>query len=318
MKKYSEKIKESLHKELTKSALDYFNLGLSIFHEARKQNRIGIQPPIGILGISIELMIKSFLIQQNPTLIFCTLPKELSLLFTCPDFDDKKFNWRHYDIDLRSFSYKTIDFSECVSYFYTFFKDLKQILKPYFRVLSESRNKSIHASLPSFQLYDLERMAFLAISVFNTLNNNSAFGSHVYSLKKEDQNFIKSFLADRTDRVKKKIEDAKENSKKLTGNESHIVLEPKEWDLYVTSCPICQNDGYLCGDTEFEADGVSEEAVEYWLDFNAFSFECDECGLKLDDIKELEMVGIETNYDRETELEDWFEDHYEDYPSEYF
>jgi hypothetical protein len=49
-------------------------------------------------------------------------------------------------MDLRSFAFKTIELDEAISIFYVYVSKDKQILQPYFRFLSRTRNLSVHTS----------------------------------------------------------------------------------------------------------------------------------------------------------------------------
>lgn len=311
MKKYFDSIKEQLCHSLAQSARGYLKTGLESFHKERRSSYSCIQPPIGNLGIGIELMLKTFIVKNNPTLLFKNLPIELKVFFTCPDAISKDFNWRHYDIDIRSFTYKTIDLDECISMFNVFYPEYKQVLKPYFRFLSRCRNASVHASLPFFQKYDLERTAYLTIRILEILNSAKTFGYTAYFLSKEDKYFLSTFEEERTERVRRKIEAAKEKSKKLT--REMIALSVEDWESYVTGCPICDSDGILTGYTEVLGDVDEDEIVHPCLDFFADSFGCEECGLILDDVEELRLSGMDIHYDRSDEIDKWAAEYESDY-----
>lgn len=302
MKKYFESIKEYLFYELAKNARGYLESGLGMFHEERKSSYASIQPAVGNLGIAVELMLKTFIVNKNPLLLFRELPVELRALFSSPNGIPKSFNWRQYDIDIRSFAFKTIELDEAISIFYVYFPKHKQILQPYFRFLSRTRNLSVHASLPSFQKYDLEKIAYLSLRVLEILEDAKAFKYYGYLLTKKDKEFIKSFDAERIERVRKKVERAKEKSKKLEHGTAMTIVDG--WELFTTDCPICNSEGVLSGCTEISAEMDETPA----LDFFADSFECSECGLTLDDVKELELAGMDIVYDRSFDLEDWCRD----------
>jgi len=237
LKKYFNSIRKHLQVELAKSARDYLKIGLSLYHDRRS---IGIQAPIGNLGIAIELMIKTYIAKNNPLLLFQGLPTELKVLFTCPDSSIKSFHWRRFDIDLRSFLYKTIE---------------------------------VWAYCPT----------------------------------KKDISFLSSFDMERAERVRKTIEAAKVKSKELKHDIS--LTSAEGWDEYNTECPICDSEGILTGNSDFHVLGEDETNFEIFLDFSADSFYCSECGLVLNDYKELELAGMDISYDRSSELDEWFEEH---------
>ncbi|MFW6130026.1 MAG: hypothetical protein ACOC56_02505 [Atribacterota bacterium] len=306
MKNYFDSISEYFQNELAKSAMSYLKIGLDLFHLSNRK-LITIQAPIGNLGTATELMLKTYVSKKNPLLLFKGLPNELKILFSSLGKYPKNFKWRLYDIDLRSFSYKTIELDECISIFNIFFPEHKQFLKPYFRFLSSCRNISLHASIPSFQIYDLERTSYLALNIYKILNNKKTFGYHAYSQTEKDKEFISVFNAKRSNRVRKKMEEAKEKSKQLTSQTIFSSIEG--WDFFSTSCPICNSEGVLTGYTDMWVTGSDENNIDYGLNFYADSFECSDCGLILDDVEELKLVGMDTEYDRSFEWDNWIEEH---------
>lgn len=315
MKQYFDSVREKLQTQLTRSGMGYLKFGLELFHNERRSSLARIEPAIGNLAIAVELMLKTFVVKNNPLLLFRELPLELRILFTCPDaIPSKGFNWRRYDIDLRSFNYKTLELDELISLFYVFFPNDKQALKPYFSLLSKCRNASVHSSLPSFQRYELERTAYLALRVSKVLDESQTFRYRGYVLKEDDKQFLSSFEEERTERVRKKVQEAKEKSKKLAPGDVWCVVD--SWDAYPTSCPICGCEGVLTGYTEINYEESHDEFPHPYLLFLADTFECNECGLILDDVQELELAGMEVCYERpESDMDKWERDsgaYYED------
>ncbi len=154
-------VKKHIQSELKRSSLEYLKLGLELFHKERKGSAYPrVQPAIGNLSTSVELMIKAFLSAQNPLLIFTDLPLDLKILLLSPEQVPTNTNWRAYDLELRSFGYKTIELNDSISAYGVYFPEEKKKLQSYFKLLSHIRNKSLHASLPSFQTYDLERIGY--------------------------------------------------------------------------------------------------------------------------------------------------------------
>ena len=90
---------------------------------------------------------------------------------------------------------------------------------------------------------------------------------------------------------------------------SFINIE--DWNSYGTDCPICDSGGLLQGYTDMWTSGDMEN-LDYGLSFYADSFACFECGLVLDDVKELELVGMKTTYDRSRDMDKWNEEHMPD------
>jgi hypothetical protein len=307
--KYVNNLKNELHGEISKGAIGYLKTGLDLFH-ASESATTNMQPAIGNLGIAVELMLKALLVGISPVLLFKDLPIDLRLLFLTPKSMPKGFNWRHFDADIRSYKYKAIELDECISIFYILFPEHKQQIQPYLKLLSQTRNASVHAALPSFHAFDLSRTAYLALRIYLLLEDKKSFGKYTrYVLSKKDTEFLESYEAERESRVRLKVERAKVQSKKA--ETMHIVVD--DWETYVTSCPICGNDALLEGYTDIGAEMDEDGDSEPYLTFFANSFECEACGLNLTDSKELNLAGIEEFYDRSEDLNTWFEDEEEYY-----
>lgn len=301
MNNYYDTIREELRQALAQSAIGYLRSGIELFHKEEDSDyNPSIQAPVGNLVIAVELMIKTFLAKKCPLLIFKDLPIPLKVLFGSPMDVPKNFNWRRYDVNLRTFSYKTINLDGCISAFYVFYPEQKQTLHPYLKVLTRCRNASIHASLPSFQRYELERMAYLSLQLFKLFNSSTIFTPHYYHISRKDTRFLSYFEKQRSDTVMEKIERAKKKAQTL--NQESSSLANDDWECYVTQCPICKSDALLEGYTEEESNGE-----EFRIDFYANSFECDACGLGLYDMEELHLAGIDTIYDRTDELGEWLD-----------
>ena len=137
MKKYCASVQEKIQRELARSGIGYLKAGLELFYRERNSTSPLIEPAIGNLAVAIELMIKAFLAKNNLILLFRDLPLELRILFTCPEkMSTDTLNLRHYDTELRSFTYKTFELNELISSFLILFPEHRQVLRPYFRLLS--------------------------------------------------------------------------------------------------------------------------------------------------------------------------------------
>jgi len=308
MKTYLERIRERLQEELSKNSVDYLKSGLLLFHN---RSQYGIQVIVGNLSIAIELMLKALIAKHNPYLLFKGLPIELRVLFTCPEIKTRASSWRRFDIDLRSSTFDTIGLGECISVFNIVLPEHKHLLHPYLKPLTSSRNVSLHASLPSFQICDLERTVYLALNLHNILKEANVLGIYSYSLTKEDTTFLQSFDLERVERVRKRIEEAKNKSKGLKHETSSLLVEG--WEAYVTSCPVCESDGLLAGYTEPWMEATQEYVEDSGLTFYAESFKCEKCGLMLDDPKELALAGMEDTYDRSSEYNKYYDGYEPDF-----
>jgi hypothetical protein len=69
----------------------------------------------------------------------------------------------------------------------------------------------------------------------------------------------------------------------------------------------------MFGDTQADSDYDDDDMPAFDLTFFGYSFECEECGLKLEDYDELQMAGIDPIVDRSSESDRWAREYYEDY-----
>ena len=306
---------DRIQRELARSGIGYLKTGLALLHKERKGTYPLIEPAIGNLATAIELMIKAFLAKNSLVLLFADLPLELKILVTCPDnLLADSFSWRHLDNMLRASAHKTLELDKLIASFYLFCPDKRQALGPYFKLLSRCRNASIHLSLPSFQRYELERTGFLALTVFQILDKEKRSPSLYYSLTKEDKQFLSEYNEERIERVRCKIEVAKEKAKRT--KDTWILVD--SWDTYETTCPICGCGGMLTGDTQVEADFDEDGIASPYLAFLADTFQCDGCGISLDDVEELRLAGMSIVYDRDSDMDKWWAEHEPTDYSEYY
>jgi len=305
MKEYCASVQEKIQRELARSGIGYLKAGLELFYRERNSTSPLIEPAIGNLAVAIELMIKAFLAKNNLILLFRDLPLELRILFTCPEkMSTDTLNLRHYDTELRSFTYKTFELNELISSFLILFPEHRQVLRPYFRLLSRCRNASIHLSLPSFQRYELERTAYLALYVYQILTDKEFSLYFYYHLTEQDKHFLSEYNEERIERVRRKIEEAKEKAKKIEAK--NIWVSVDGWDAYETECAICGCGGMLTGETQVEADIDEDGTANPYLVFLADTFKCDGCGISLDDVEELQLAGMRISYDRsESDMDKW-------------
>jgi hypothetical protein len=306
MRGHIESIKKELQDDLSRAAMEYLETAMDLSMKGRAIKFTGdyrAQPVVGNFAIAIELMLKAFIFSKNPALVF-NLPLELRVAFISPESVGDDFNWRPFDVPLKSFEYKSMEMEELISTFYVLRPDLKQELQPFFKLFSQCRNVSIHASLPSFQKYEVERTAYLSLRLFKEISSTKTFGFRRHGVSKKVDAVLVSLDAERANEVKKKIEQAKRATKSL--EQGKVFASVQGWWAYVTKCPVCGSDGVLSGDTDIDY-GYSEEDVS--LNFLADSFECEECKLILSDIKEMELAGMSTLYDRNEDIEEWLKEH---------
>jgi len=277
-----------------------------------------IQVTVGILGIAIELMLKSLIARHSLTLLYKDLPLALRTFFAAPEKAPCDSEWQRHDIDLRSGAFKTLELHECISVFYLLFPRMKPQLQSHLKFLTGSRNAALHSIFPHFHAYELDRTRYVALKLYELLMELKGKDAWTVTVRcpvdpKRAANWISEFEKGRVDRVHKSLAAAKQKAKTIA---TSVELDPKDcdWDEYVAQCPICKNDARLTGDTvfvpDFDRDGTPEGGH---LEFQGASFECYACGLKLNDPDEMHLAGVDTGYDRSDEMDAWAEAYYE-YP----
>lgn len=303
-----EAIRKELQDNLAKSAMEYLKTAVDLSMMGKFIKFTGdfrAQPVVGNFAIAIELMLKTFVFSKNPALVY-NLPLELRVAFTSPDSVGDDFNWRPFDLPLRSFEYTAMEMSELIKTFYILRPDLKQEFQPFFELFSKCRNISVHASLPSFQIYEVERTAYLALRLFDEIS--PIFGTHRRGILRASETILTKLDTERANKVHKKMAAAKRVAEKLKGESAPIPFDG--WESFVTKCPVCGSEGVLSGSSDIDY-GRSEEDIS--LAFLAESFSCEQCKLVLVDIKEMELAGMSTLYDRNDDIDDWLTDHQDDY-----
>lgn len=287
-------MEKEIKNRLADSAKSYLTLGLESFHKIRSVNE-NFQIALGNLTISIELLLKTIIADKCFPFLFTNLPVELKLKLTYPDIEKINPINKITLKDLESFSYNTLQLDNCISIFYVLYPDKKQEFKPYFRFLSNIRNVVIHGAIPQYQKYELEKIAYFSINLIKFLQTDKLSPFRFFKFTKQDNKFYSDYNAIRINRVEKVIKEAKEKLSKTST--SLFLFGPDGWEVFTTSCPICQSDAILSG----YSDLLVEQDIEgetVFLQFYAVSYKCDECGLELLDSEELRLAGIEITYDR--------------------
>jgi hypothetical protein len=63
----------------------------------------------------------------------------------------------------------------------------------------------------------------------------------------------------------------------------------------------------LMGETQVEADFDGDGAANPYLIFLADTFQCDGCGISLDDVEELKLAGMDIVYQRsDSDMDKWW------------
>ena len=305
---------KDVQKELTQSLIwasaGYARAGLAHLHLTLG---FGINPQVAIgnLAIAIELLLKAFIAKQSLLLLFKNMPLELRCAIAAPKAMPESFRKAPYEIDLKASAYKSLELNEAITIFGIFFPAMKNRLGSHLRFLSRHRNTCVHAALPDFREYEMERTAFLFLTLVEHFKKQEPVLLKYTNWGDGEKNkkFLERFDEKRLNRVHSQVEAAKEKAKKLT---EKLSLSSDEWDWYAVECPVCGNDGFLYGETQAE----TEDSDRYFeggttLIFIGETFECEQCGLTLDDYDELKIAGIEPNVDRSGEIDKWYAEQYD-------
>jgi hypothetical protein len=299
--------------ELGNAALTYLEIGLAVFHGWDPEltgSRVRLesdfhphpQAALGNLAIAVELMLKAFIASKHLSLLFKDpkdLPLETRTILTCSDTLPPNFNWRAFGIELRS-SYKTIDLGECISIFYVFYPE-QRWLESDLKLLRSARNASVHAFLPSFQQYELEQAARVALRIHDVLQEAQVFEHDGYEYSDFDKLFVDRFDKEQIRRVRSKIDEATKLSKSIDDSSIRIIHALGDWDHFVIPCPVCRCDCMLAGDTHMLTSSFDEDRPS--LSFAAGSLQCSHCGLALNNSGELRLAGVGLFYNRSDELD---------------
>jgi hypothetical protein len=73
---------------------------------------------------------------------------------------------------------------------------------------------------------------------------------------------------------------------------------------------VCGSDGILSGETTAKPDYDEDGPCGIILSFTGETFECEHCGLVLDDYEEMGIAGIDPEVDRSDESDQWQNKHY--------
>lgn len=296
-------LNDDLSQPLAAAAGAYLEMGLGLFHREKKADQGYAQAAIGNLAIGIELAIKSILMRTDPALAFKDLPIEARTMLAAGP-TARGFNGRPYELDLRDFAFEPIGFDDAVRAFYVFFPERKQLLRPYFKMLQELRPLSLQATLGAVKAEEAARIAYLALAVASL----TAKHREIYRPTETDTAFICRYESERILRVRGRLEAAREKTKNLKVDITFNDPPPPEgWEAFDARCPVCKNWAFLSGTTDIRCE-KKEGKEEESLDFFADTFDCDACGLLLDDMEELKLADIAVLHDRSEDLPKWRDD----------
>ena len=306
-------IQEEITRNLVWAATGYAKAGMGLMLGADGLGR-NAQAAIGNLAVATELLLKAFIAKQDLTLLFERLPVELRCALAAPETMPESFRALPYEIDLKSSAYKSLKLDEAIGIFCIFFPDFKKRYGSHLQFLARHRNTCVHAVHPDCREYEVERTAFLFLSLVNHIKSEAVdlVRYRNWGDKKKNEKFLTRFNETRLNSVHKKVEAARKKAKKLS---EKVLLEPEDWDWYPIECPVCGSDGLISGETQEYPDHEGG----YHLSFTGWMFECEQCGLELKDGDEMQIAGVNTDdIDRSDESDQWDKDNFDgDYYSEF-
>lgn len=288
--------------DLRSCAESYYDIGINIFHESRLKGWVDFQPAIGNLSIGVEIFLKAIIAQKSISLLYSNLPDEAILLLCYPESLTNSHNSKGYINDIKNFSYKTIELDKAISLFYHYFPSYKQEYKQFLSSLSVIRNMSVHASVPDFQRYELDRIACFSTKLFTLVYDQKVFKYYRFKQLEKTERFIQTYKDDKVKKVKDAISKARQNVK--NGNLKGTGFFPDDWKSMPGPCPICGDYATYYGETE---DMIDYDSLH--LSFLSESLSCKSCGLELEDFEELELAGVETSFGRSDDIEKWGYEH---------
>ncbi len=304
-------VQNEIVRDLARAAAGYGQAGLAIVHKTTGHSNIP-QVAIGNLSIAIELLLKAFIAKQSLLLFFKNLPLELRCVLAAPEAMPRSFHSVPFEVELKASTFKSLELDEAIATFGVFSPEFKKQFGSHLRFLSNHRNICVHAVHPDYREYEVDRTTFLFLSLVEFLRQKDTELASWIFLDNEEKNmeFLKRFDEERLNRVHQKIEAAKQKAKQV---EKVMLYDPEEWDSYPVECPVCSSCAILWGETTAEPDYDRDYVpCGVCLYFIGETFECEHCGLSLDDYDEMKIAGVDAEYDRSDESDRWERDEYQD------
>ena len=318
-------IQKEITKQLIFAASGYARAGLDLM---LGESGIGknAQASIGNLTIATELLIKAFISKQNLVLLFNIkdLPSEKLFVLLAHQSLPSSYPIARCRMDLKSSNLEYINFEKSIKVIRDFLPDFKKHHSKHLESLREHRNNCVHAIHPEFHKYEVERTAYIFLSLLQYIEkfDLELINSCNWGDIQRNTRHLESFDEARVERVEEKIEKAKIIALDVS---ERPTLESYDWDWCPVSCPVCGGDGVLNGEIEPVAEPcgacVDGEYGEFdvTLNFIAYCFQCDICGLELEDYDEMEIGGVDpSNRDRTEEFDFGWQEFEEYMESQYY
>ena len=293
-------LKFEIETNLAASAKAYYRIGITEYLNAEARMWESYQAAVGNLAVAIELMLKAFVARHCFRKLYAGLPDELDLFLSQTETPPPSVSLRPFEDALRSFEQKTIDLNQAITIYEIYFPDKKLELHSYFNFLATTRNVSVHGALPDFQRHNLNRVSYLAISVIKHLEEQKIL-TEPADLALKTKDILMGFDRERVECVTKKIKEARQIAKRLTGKRNAVFTNPHNFEELVLPCPICGTEIVTSGYTEDKIVSEDDASLTYFLN----GFHCTECALEIDDPRDLRLAGLSETYDRTDQWDEW-------------
>ena len=299
---------------LASAATGYLRLGLSAFHKSRAEGYLPTTTAaaLGTVAVGIELQIKAVLASYSPLLVGTNLPLEARMVLVGAVHEEHRAAAMR---QLRAWTTgdhsRSAELNECASALLLALPEaVGDVIRYPLRSLPQWRNTIVHAVAPADSLRLIgHRLAYLALTLADVTGpDNFRFW---YRKTKDDERFLSQYKEEQVRDVEARLATARKSAAKLESPVS-MDLGATDWGALVGACIVCDSDGILYGDTEEDFSTGEDGEAEVTLTFLPHSFECDQCGLKLDGFEELELAGFERSYDRSVDVPEWLHQGYED------
>ncbi len=273
---------DPLATDLHVAGAGYLRLGLDHMHKHAWAQGSWIQPALANMAIGVELMCKSFLASENPLLIFDRVRPEIAWAVHRPDFGLRDVPYERIHTMMDAGGNRTIGLSECIDFLQARFPDCVAELGEWGRRLAGWRAVCVHFVLPDVETRAVQRVAYAALSVAAFLSERRDGVLLRFTPSEADRQFLARFSREKAQDLDNRIEAAKKRVKDMIGR---VMIGLSAYDGRELTCEVCGNDGIAFG----ERSVVDGHEMLFLSEFS-----CDECGLQLYDVEEMQQCGFET------------------------
>jgi len=242
-------------------------------------------------------MLKACIAKNCFSMLYVDLSVEERLLLGYPKALPAGFKISPHLVEIRLAEHKTIELLQAIAICKVLLPSALTPLRSSLNILAETRNASLHSLVPTIDTHKIESIAVLALKLYQLLKERGDLGYVDYKLTDRDNGLLSAHDQEAVERVRKKLAAAKLAAKK--GREVDVSVD-HDWQLLEVRCPVCESIGIAEGTTEPDSRDVPRSLI-FWVD----KFECEGCGLMLDDSDEIRLAGMEPGYERDDDLDRW-------------